>query len=238
MKTKLFVVCLLFALAGCDIGGIRGNGRLITEQRKVEPFINIEAGGAFRVDWRSGVPSASITVDENLMQYVEMEVRDKILHVWTTRSIRPRHSIKLQLTSNALEGASFSGASQLTAHQLTGSKFYLETTGASEATLDGAVDELIANITGAGDLRAESLQTKTAQVSVTGAGDARIAVTDTLKVSITGAGKVEYIGNPPHIERDITGAGSIRPRGGGLSSGPAVLGRSHDSSESPQPKPK
>jgi hypothetical protein len=64
------------------------------------------------------------------------------------------------LTSNTLEGASFSGASQLTAHQLTGSKFYLETTGASKATLDGAVDELIANITGAGDLRAESLQTK------------------------------------------------------------------------------
>jgi hypothetical protein len=40
---------------------------------------------------------------------------------------------------------------------------------------------------------------------------------------------VEYIGNPPHIEREITGAGSIRPRGGGLSSGPTVLGRSHDS---------
>ena len=238
MKTKLFVVCLLFALAGCDFGGIRGNGHLIAEQRKVEPFINIKAGGAFRVDWRSGVPSASITVDENLMQYVEMEVRDKVLHVWTTRSIRPRHSIKLQLTSNALESASFSGASRLTAHQLSGSKFYLETTGASNATLDGAVDELVANLTGASDLQAESLQTKTAQVSVTGAGDARIAVTDTLKVSITGAGKVEYIGNPPHIERDITGAGSIRPRGGGLSSGPAVLGRSHDSSESPQPKPK
>jgi len=85
MKTKLFVVCLLCALAGCDIGGIRGNGRLITEQQKVEPFINIKVGGAFRVDWRSGPPSASITVDENLMQYVKMEVRDKVLHVWTTR---------------------------------------------------------------------------------------------------------------------------------------------------------
>jgi hypothetical protein len=145
------------------------------------------------------------------MQYVEMEVRDRVLYVRTTRYIQPRHSIKVVLTSNTLEGASFSGASQLTAHQLTGSKFYLETTGASKATLDGAVDELIANITGAGDLRAESLQTKTAQVSVTGAGDARMAVSDNLKVSITGAGKVEYIGDP-HIQRKITGAGSIRKR--------------------------
>jgi len=75
--------------------------------------------------------------------------------------------------------------------------------------LDGAVDELVANMTGASDLRAEALQTKIAELSVTGAGDARVAVSDTLKVSITGAGKVEYIGNPPHIEREITGAGSI-----------------------------
>ena len=211
MTTKLFVVCLLFALAGCDFGGIRGNGHMVTQEQKLEPFINVDAGGAFRIEWHSGPPTASVTIDENLMQYVEMEVRDRVLYIRTRRHIWSRRSAKVVLTSNTLEGASFSGASQLTAHQLTGSKFYLETSGASKATLDGAVDELIANITGAGDLRAESLQTKTAQVSVTGAGDARIAVSDNLKVSITGAGKVEYTGNP-HIQREITGAGSIRRR--------------------------
>jgi hypothetical protein len=211
MKTNLFAVCLLFALAGCDVGGIRGNGHMVTQERKLDPYINVDAGGAFRVEWHSGSPAVSVTIDENLMQYVEMEVRDRVLYVRTTRYIRPRHSIKVVLTSNTLEGASFSGASQLNAHQLTGSKFYLETTGASKATLDGSVDELVASITGAGDLRAESLQTKTAQVSVTGAGDARVAVSDSLKVSITGAGKVEYIGDP-HIQREITGAGSVRKR--------------------------
>ena len=228
MKTKLFAACVLFALAGCDIGGIRGNGHMVTREEKLDPFINVDTGGAFRIDWRSGPPAVSVTTDENLMQYIEMEVRDQVLYVRTTRNIRPSHSIRLALTSNALEGASFSGASQLTAHQLTGSRFYLETTGASKATLDGAVDELVANLTGASNLRAESLQTKTANVSVTGAGNAQIAVSDSLKVSITGAGKVEYIGNPPHLEREITGAGSIRPRGGGMSSGPTILGHSQD----------
>jgi hypothetical protein len=211
MKKYLFGLGLLLALAGCDIGGIRGNGHSVTEQRKVDPFINIETGGAFRIEWHSGAPSASITVDENLMQYVEMEVRERVLHVRTTHSVRPTHSIKLALTSNALEGASFSGASRLSAHQLSGTKFYLETTGASKVVLDGAVDEMVVNLTGASELRAESLQTKTAQLSVTGAADAQVAVSDTLKVSITGASKVEYIGNP-HVEREITGAGSIRKR--------------------------
>lgn len=211
MKKNIFAAFFLFALASCDIGGLRGNGHIITEQRNVEPFVNVETGGAFQIDWRSGTPSASVTADENLMQYIELKVRDNILDVRTSRSVRPTHSIKLTLTSNALEGASFSGASRLNAHQLSGAKFYLETTGASKVTLDGTVQELVANMTGASDLRAESLQTKTAALSVTGAGDARVAVSDTLKVSITGAGKVEYIGNP-QIEREITGAGSIRKR--------------------------
>jgi hypothetical protein len=31
-----------------------------------------------------------------------------------------------------------------------------------------------------------------------------------LKVSITGAGKVIYSGNPPVVEKHVSGAGSIR----------------------------
>ena len=53
MKTKLFAVCLLFALAGCDVGGIRGNGHMVTQEQKLEPFINVEADGAFRIEWHS-----------------------------------------------------------------------------------------------------------------------------------------------------------------------------------------
>jgi len=59
---------------------------MVSEQRNVDPFVNGRDWRRFRVEWNSGAPSASITVDENLMQYVEMNVRDKVLHVRTTRS--------------------------------------------------------------------------------------------------------------------------------------------------------
>ena len=65
-------------------------------------------------------------------------------------------------------------------------------------------------MTGASELAASALQTKTAEISTTGAAEAEIAVAETLKVAITGAGKVTYSGNPPTIEKHITGAGSIR----------------------------
>ena len=63
-------------------------------------------------------------------------------------------------------------------------------------------------MTGASELEAGGLQTKAAEISTTGAGNAEVAVAETLKVAITGAGKVTYSGNPT-IEKHITGAGSV-----------------------------
>lgn len=211
---KIGFLLLTLAFAGCNVGGLRGNGQIVTQSRDVTPFVNVEADGAFEVEWQAGPPSASVTVDENLMPFIEASVSDRMLHVRTTRSINPSHgkSIKLTLSSPSREGASLSGASRFTASELTGPRFSLTTAGASKTILDGTVSELIASMTGASDLRAESLQTKKAEIEVTGAGSARVNVSDTLKVSITGAGKVEYSGNPAHVERQITGAGTVRKR--------------------------
>ena len=230
MKKFSFAALSLVVLgfAACDIGGIRGNGHVVTEQRSVGPFTNIDAGGAFDIEWSNGAPSAAVTADENLQQYIEVTTRDNVLRLRTRQSIHFARSLKVTITSSALEAAKLSGASKLVAHQVKGTKFYLETTGAAKVTVDGAVDELIADMTGASNLFADSLETKNAQISVTGAGKARIAVSESLKASITGAGKVEYTGNPAHVEREIAGAGAIRRRGGGPSAGPIVLGRSHD----------
>jgi hypothetical protein len=102
------------------------------------------------------------------------------------------------------------GAVKLIVKQLSGPTFALESKGASEVILDGTIDRLLADMTGASQLAADGLQAKTAEISTTGAGDADVSVSDTLKVVITGAGKVTYSGNPPTIKKQITGAGSIR----------------------------
>jgi Putative auto-transporter adhesin, head GIN domain/Prokaryotic membrane lipoprotein lipid attachment site len=215
MRKLIFAASIVFVLAGCEIGGIRGNGHIVTESRNAPAFRNVVISGAFEVEWRSGPPSVAVTADENLMPLIEARVSGGTLRVSTTRSVRPSHalrSLKLALTSPSLESASFNGASNFTAHQLTGSRFSLKTAGASKVMLDGAVGELVASMTGASELHAESLPTKTAELEVTGAGDARVNVTDALKVSITGAGRVEYSGNPEHVEKHVTGAGTIRKR--------------------------
>jgi len=201
--------CLILA-AGCQWVGIRGNGHIKTDQRTISAFANIDVSGAFVIEWQSGAPTLRITTDQNLLPYIESHIAGDTLHLRTREKVWPTHGIKVVLSSPTRAGARISGAVKLTVKQLTGSRFALDATGASRVTLDGSIVGLLADMTGASELQASGLQTTTAEISTTGAGNAEVAVAETLKVAITGAGKVSYSGNPKTIEKHIAGAGSIR----------------------------
>ena len=208
--TIMFFAGCVALVVGCHWVGVRGNGNIKTDQRTVSAFANIDAGGAFMIEWQNGAPALSITTDENLLSYIDSDVSGDTLHLHTRDQIWPTHGIKVVISSPRRSGAKISGAVRLTATQLAGPEFAFQSTGASRVTLDGSVDELLADMTGASELKANGLQTKTAEISTTGAADDELAVSEILKVAITGAGKVSYSGNPKTVEKHITGAGSIR----------------------------
>jgi len=210
--TIVFLAACVVLAVGCHWVGIHGNGHIKTDERPVSAFANIDVRGAFTIEWQSGTPSLRITTDENLLPYIDSNVSGDTIHLRTREQIRPTHGIRVVISSPTRAGARISGAVKLDAKQLSGPRFALESRGASRVSLDGNIDELLADMTGASELAASALQTKTAEISTTGAGNAEVAVAETLKVVITGAGKVQYSGNPPTIEKHISGAGSVRHR--------------------------
>ena len=211
---KILIVMLagwcVVLVVGCHLPGIRGNGQIKTEERPLAAFANLDTSGAFEIEWQNGSPALRITTDENLLPYIGNNVSDDTLHLRTREHVWPTHGIKVVISSLTRTGGRTKGAIKLTVKQLSGPIFALESKGASEVSLDGSIDRLLVDMTGASQLAADGLRAKTAEISTTGAGDATIAVSDTLKVVITGAGKVTYSGNPPTIKKQITGAGSIR----------------------------
>jgi hypothetical protein len=210
---KILIVLLAGCVAlvvGCHLPGIRGNGRIKTEERPIATFANVDASGAFEIEWQNGAPAVRVTTDENLLPHIENNVSEDTLHLRSREHLWPTHGIKVVISSPTRAGGKIRGAVKLTVKQLSGPIFALEAKGASQVSLDGSVDRLLVDMTGASQLAAAGLQAETAEISTTGAGDAEVAVTDTLKVVITGAGKVTYSGNPPTIKKQITGAGSIR----------------------------
>jgi len=110
-----------------------------------------------------------------------------------------------------MSGARLTGAVRMTATKVTGKGFYVEGTGATRVIVDGTVTELMATMSGASRLEADSLQAETVEIAISGAGKADVAASKILKVAISGAGKVTYTGDPT-VEKRISGAGSVRHR--------------------------
>jgi len=212
-KITIAVLAGFFVLvAGCRWIGIRGNGHVVTEQRTIQEFSEIHSSGVFDIEWRAGSPALSITTDENLLPYIESQISGNTLRLRTREQLRPTHHIKVVASSPQRIGAKLSGAGDLNVPALAGGKFAVQSSGAADITLEGTVDELLADMSGACDLKARALQTRVAQISITGAGSAQVNAADTLRAAITGAGDVTYFGNPKKVEKHISGAGSIRHR--------------------------
>ena len=207
--TILLLTGLALAGAGCHWMGVRGNGHVTTDQRPVSEFAEIQADGMFDIVWSSGPAALTITTDDNLLSYVESTVHDGRLRLHVRQRILPTHGLKIAVSSPTRKGSRLTGASDLTAHALTGSSYAVETTGAADIKLDGTVDHLLADMTGASDLQAKSLKTRIAEISTTGAASAEVSVSESLNVTITGAGEVVYHGNP-HVTKKVTGAGEVR----------------------------
>jgi hypothetical protein len=211
MKTRVLDLLILgLLLTGCDWAAVKGNGQMRTDQRTTAPFSEIQADGYFQIEWRSGAPAVSITTDQNLLRYIQtQEIGDRV-RIYSQRNLWPSHGVKVLVSSPVRTAAKISGATRLSATQLNSAKFAVESSGAATITLDGTVNDLWADMTGASRLKAGSLQAKSVELSATGAADAELAVSSALRVSITGAGKVTYSGNPSIIEKHVTGAGSVR----------------------------
>ena len=207
--TILTVALLLFG--GCRKFGVKGNGDIRTETREVQNFTTLAADGGFQVTWTTGAPSLSITTDENLMEYIRTKVSGDRLMIQWTKPLHSKRGVKVNIASQSLRGAELNGAVRLNATRVTGQDFFLEANGATRVDLDGRVDGLVASMNGASRLEAEQLQTRSCELSITGAGRADVSASEILKVAVSGAGRVTYSGNPK-VRKEINGAGRVQRR--------------------------
>ena len=85
--------------------------------------------------------------------------------------------------------------------------------GAGDMNLRGTCNLLSAVISGTGDLDSKLLESKSVRITVSGAGDSRVNVLNSLEAVVSGAGSVLYYGNPQERKVKITGVGSVRQMG-------------------------
>ena len=156
-----------------------------------------------------------VTGGEKVIDHVVTTASDGVLRIKIRdRGIvigpDPFDDIRVQISAGALDGIRVEGSSDLELGHIDRDELSIELTGSGDIEASGTVGNLVATIEGAGDAHLFDLEAKTATVSVQGAGDADLNVTDKLDVTVQGAGDIRYRGNPS-IRQTVEGAGDIRP---------------------------
>jgi len=172
IKIFLFVFSIALVSTACVVPFgprlVRGSGDVIIEERKVSGFDEILVTGAGKVIVTQGSSETlSIETDDNLMEYIETNVRGNTLEIGFTdntvfskggggRALDPTDGFIFRVGVVNLNAISVSGAARFEIEKIK-------------------TDQLAINLSGAGDVMVDDLNATQLTVGVSGAGDVAIA---------------------------------------------------------------
>jgi hypothetical protein len=245
MGIKLFlraIICLLTGIFICGciiidghsflIETVNGSGAIISEERKVPVFNQINLRGSGKVTLIKGeYQHVLVETDDNIVPHIQTEVKNgKLILSHERKNLRPT-VLTFHITVANLEGVSISGSGNIVGkEEFDSDRFYTDVAGSGDISikvsanglessisgsgsiyLSGSTNSFDATITGSGDVDAFDLRARDSSVVITGSGNCRISVSDNLRAKIAGSGDVLYKGYP-EINQTITGSGSIKDR--------------------------
>lgn len=221
-----------------DSDRINGSGNVVVEDRAVGDFEGVALYSSGRIIITQGSQtSLSVETDDNLLPYIETEVRGGTLEMLAERdgrsySLDPSDEIIFRvgvadlgqievfgagtvevgtLTANTLN-LKIMGSADVTMDALTADRLAIEIPGHADLEISGVVPDQNIRWMGAGSYDGTGLQSEVVDVNILGAASVDVWATEALDVSITGAGTVQYYGTPS-VDQRITGVGSIKSLG-------------------------
>lgn len=235
MKTIYKVLGILFILvstSSCFFDGVKGNGNVITKNRKIsDDFIRIEASANIDVFiTENGKTSLTVEADENLHEIIETKVENGTLYLSIKKNIWSAHAKAVHLTFEKLNeiqvtsGAELSSENTISADDLkisatSGGEINLhlnvknldcESTSGADINLDGKANFLRVNSTSGSDIDAFGLQVLNCVASATSGADIKVNVERSFEGKATSGADIRYKGNPEIVKADNNSAGKVK----------------------------
>ncbi|MCB0544596.1 MAG: DUF2807 domain-containing protein [Lewinellaceae bacterium] len=228
----VFLGLTLWVFASCDdVLGIRGKGDILTEVRQVDNFhaLDISTAGNIKVRVDS-VYYVEVRCEESIIDFLETVEDNGVLKIYFDRDVYDVDNLTITVSAPNWDGIDISGSANISLPdaisgnlldlRITGSgnaeifqadfnKIKASITGSGNMSVEGSADDLTCSITGSGDFDAIDCPVKAATVNISGSGDVRVRVSETLDVTISGSGDVEYLGDP-QVTSNITGSGKVK----------------------------
>jgi len=204
----LIVLLMALSILACQVGGvslgdartIRGSGDVVEETRTVSGFTAVELATLGTLHIEVGdTESLRIEAEDNLMGYLETEVRSGRLRIGTQEDIRldATKPVHYYLTVTGLDTIVISSSGDIEMGELVADALEVDIN--SSGNLDiasGQVKTQYVTISSSGNYTAKDLVSAEAEVRLNSSGSATIWVQETLKANLNSSGDLRYRGNP------------------------------------------
>ncbi|MBX0333721.1 DUF2807 domain-containing protein [Pontibacter sp. HSC-14F20] len=229
---SIFVMALLLSSLTAmaqDRRNLKGEGEPVSQNRTVSGFKGIDVSGGFSVELtQSGKEGVRIEAQENLLNSIQTEVKDGVLHIYTSDNISTNKGLKAYISIKELNMIDISGGVKVTSNSTFksdafkmdlsgGSKVELtintkkltaDMSGASKVMLSGRADEMRMDMSGASKVDASGLEAKDVYLEASGASNVKVFAKNKLSVNASGATKVAYKGDPS-VSSNVSAAAKI-----------------------------
>lgn len=210
-----------------------------SETRNVGSFKGVQLNIPGKLYLRQGSPQkVVIEASREVLERIETDIVSGNLVIrqengsWW-KSWKDRGTIKVYITAPNLEHISVSGSGSIKSENtIRADRMYLGVSGSGDMDLEVETQNLDSkisgsgsmdlkgrarnteiSISGSGNMDGESLSTNTCEVRISGSGNCRIEVSESLDSRVSGSGNIYYRGNPDKVSNHSSGSGSIKKIG-------------------------
>jgi len=233
---KIIVISLALIVGifgGCFLDNsytVRGNGNITTSEKSVSSFEKINISGSAEVHFYASQEYRTfVTVDSNLLEYLEIDTKGNTLNIGTKSGNLKFTKYLVEVYCPAVNSVSISGSGRFAGMDdinvsaftlnISGSgriegtikseTFAAKISGSGSIMLIGNGDDSDIDISGSGSFNGNEFSINKAAVRISGSGKANVNVSEYLNAKISGSGNINYRGNPK-IDSKISGSGRLK----------------------------
>lgn len=209
---------------GESFGGktIDGDGNVVTRDYDVAAFNAISTSLPATVNFTiADSYSCTVSVDENLFDYLDIKVEDNELLLGKQKEEKNTHlkatQFVIELTAPSLETVNLAGSGTFnTLSPLNGEELDVNVAGSGDVVLSQtvSVQKMSLNVAGSGDLGCAELFADELDVNVAGSGDIKVSNGKVRKAEadVAGSGDIVLLCDNESLEANIAGSGDIKAR--------------------------
>lgn len=196
-----------------DLEVVEASNTYVTKTYELDVFDRIECSFPCEIIYTQGPQSVKLSVPDNIVNKIAVEVEDGLLKVYATSNLRRVNDVKLFVSAMSLKAFTANGAVDFeTKGEFVAENFKIVANGASEIDIERiTAGTLTIDVNGAADADINNIDCVKLDVYIKGAGECDLSGrAKEAFVSVSGAANVDV--SDLHAEvfnKSVKGAGSI-----------------------------